>query len=114
MGVVRGAWQWMIIALVTGLGSDAARLSVFKNYAAAVNSMGTPIPLPRDFFNLTVPPAILLQATMIASVAGCLAVEILGRIRARVNACDEARKARLPLRRRGLAKDRESSHSNPG
>lgn len=49
-------------------------------------------PLTRDFFNLAVPPPPLLQVTMIASVGGCLAVEILGRIRARVNALADARR----------------------
>ncbi|MEV8180980.1 HAD-IC family P-type ATPase [Specibacter sp. NPDC078692] len=44
------------------------------------------IPLPRDFFNLAVPPPTLLIITLIASGVGILAVDILGRIRARVNA----------------------------
>lgn len=50
------------------------------------------IPLTRDFFNLSVPPPPLLQATMIASAGGCLAVEILGRIRVRANVLADARR----------------------
>ena len=102
---------WILV--VTARPMNLARAAIVLGMYVVLIGLLT-IPLPRDFFNLAVPPPSLLQATMIASIAGCLAVEILGRIRARVNARDEARKARLALRRRGLAKDRESSHSNPG
>ena len=44
------------------------------------------IPLTRDFFSSAVPPLELLQVSIIASIGGCLGVEILGRIGARLDA----------------------------
>ena len=78
---------WVLV--VTARPMNLARAAIVLGmYVVLVGLLA--IPLPRDFFNLAVPPPALLQATVVASISGCLAVEILGRIQSHVHACDEA------------------------
>lgn len=74
---------WVLVVVSRPL--SVARVGIVLAMYAVLVGMLT-VPLPRDFFNLAVPPPALLQVSVIAAVVGCLAVEILGRIRARVNA----------------------------
>ena len=80
-----GLWVLVVISRPLNLKRVAVVLGMYVMLAGLLL-----IPLPRDFFNVTVPPWELLQITLIASVSGCLAVEILGRVRARVNARADA------------------------
>jgi cation-transporting ATPase E len=74
---------WVLVVVSRPL--NLARVGIVLAMYAVLIGMLT-IPLPRDFFNLAVPPPALLQVSVIAAVVGCLTVEILGRIRARANA----------------------------
>jgi len=71
---------WVLVVVSRPL--NLARIGiVIAMYAVLVGLFL--IPLPRDFFGLAIPPSGLLQVSIIASAGGCLAVEILGRIRSR-------------------------------
>ncbi|TFC25579.1 HAD family hydrolase [Cryobacterium sp. TMT1-3] len=74
---------WVLVVVSRPL--NLARVGIVLAMYIVLVGMLT-IPLPRDFFNLAVPPPALLQLSVITAFVGCLAVEILGRIRARVNA----------------------------
>jgi cation-transporting ATPase E len=74
---------WILVVAARPL--NLARIAiVLAMYAGLVGLLA--IPLLRAFFNLTVPPPELLHVSIIASLGGCLAVEVLGRIRSRANA----------------------------
>lgn len=75
-----GLWVLVIVARPLNLKRIAVVLAMYAVLGGLLL-----IPLPRDFFNVVVPPAQLLQVTVIASLIGCVAVEILGRVRARIN-----------------------------
>ncbi|MEO7007176.1 MAG: HAD-IC family P-type ATPase [Terrimesophilobacter sp.] len=81
---------WVLVVVSRPL--NLARVGIVLAMYVVLVGMLT-IPLPRDFFHLAVPPPALLLVSVIASFAGCLAIEILGRIRARVNARADGRPA---------------------
>ena len=58
---------WVLV--VTARPMNLARAAIVLGmYVVLVGLLA--IPLPRDFFNLAVPPPALLQATVVASVSG--------------------------------------------
>jgi cation-transporting ATPase E len=78
---------WALVVVARPL--NLARVGIVVAMYAGLVGLLT-IPLLRNFFNLAVPPQGLLQVSVIASVSGCLAVEILGGIRVRANARTDA------------------------
>lgn len=73
---------WILVVASRPL--DLKRLGVLLAMYAGLIVMLT-VPLPRDFFHLAVPPSELLRVSVGASAVGCIAIEILARIRARIN-----------------------------
>jgi cation-transporting ATPase E len=74
---------WALVVVARPL--NPARVGIVLAMYAGLAGLLT-IPLLRNFFNVAVPPPGLLEVSVIASVGGCLAVEVLGRIRAGANA----------------------------
>ncbi len=82
---------WVLVVVARPL--NRARVGILLAMYALLVAMLT-VPLPRDFFNLAVPSSPLLQVSVAVSIGGCIAVEVLGRIRARSNARGDARSDR--------------------